>query len=90
MPGAVPGPSAVRGRVEVTTIKSLEPNMPIDWEEISRTMIQGASMMDARVVIITQRAEVEGGVLYQTITLKENPATQAENLSTAMVFAPTR
>jgi hypothetical protein len=34
----------------------------------------GASMMDARVVIITQRAEVAGGVLYQTITLKENPA----------------
>ena len=64
--------------------------MPINWEEESRAMIEGSSMMDTRIVIITQRAEVKGEVLYQTITLKENPSTKEENLSTALVFAPTR
>lgn len=64
--------------------------MSISWEEVNRTMTPGVSMMDSRIVVVTQRAEVEGGVLYQTITIKEDQSTQTENLSTALVFVPTR
>lgn len=62
--------------------------MQIEWQEESRIVIPGSSMADSRIVIITQRAEVYGGALYQTITVKENPATQSESLSTAMAFVP--
>ncbi len=64
--------------------------MPINWEEVNRTMTPGVTMMDSRIVVITQRAEVEGGALYQTITIKEDQSTQTENLSTAIVFVPSR
>lgn len=60
-----------------------------NWIEDSRAVIQGATMME-RILVITQRAEVDGGTLYQTITIKEDPQTRQESLSTAMVFVPAR
>ena len=63
--------------------------MQSQWIEDSRTVIQGATMME-RILVITQRAEVDGGTLYQTITIKEDPQTRQENVSTAMAFVPAR
>ncbi|MEL6342855.1 MAG: hypothetical protein AAFV53_06960 [Myxococcota bacterium] len=62
--------------------------MPVQWQEESRIVMPGTSMHDSRVVVITQSAPVSGGTLYQTITIKENPPTQSETMSTAMVFVP--
>ncbi|MFT5681040.1 MAG: hypothetical protein ACI8RZ_001946 [Myxococcota bacterium] len=63
--------------------------MQSNWIEDSRIVIQGATMME-RILMITQRAEVDGGMLYQTITIKEDPQTKQESLSTTMVFVPAR